>query len=400
MKGPLAPDGAPHPRVGVPNTEETWARVQPLLARYGITRVADVTRLDHIGIPVSVAVRPLAETYATTQSAGLTPSMAHGLATMRSVELAHAERFDPPVCEATAYDLRLPYAVDALNTLPTSGPLAHVKLAWAPGRTLLGGEPVPLPLQLLRLSFASDDPADPGDPGEPRVLRASRSGLASGGTLPEAALDGLYRVVERHALAGLGSDGPDPLVRVDLSTLDNAHLRGLLDRLAEASTQIEMAFVRNALGVPVFLAFVWSPLHPLVAAGVGADLDLGAAMCRAIGQAVQARLTRITAVRDDLPSEHRPPHASDPLLSISRGRPVAEATEGYRTDHDDPGAALEDLARRVQEYTGMPPLLAELSTGSDPFTVVRVVCPGLEHARRESEAILRLTPCAGGPSRL
>ncbi|SOD62845.1 ribosomal protein S12 methylthiotransferase accessory factor [Streptomyces zhaozhouensis] len=391
MRGPAAPDGASPARSGGPNTEETWARVEPLLGRYGITRVADVTHLDHIGIPVSVAVRPLAETYATTQSAGLTPSMAHGLAAMRSVELAHAEAFDPPAFEATAYDLELPYSVDALNTLPTSGPLAHVKLAWTPGRTLLGGAPVPLPLQLLRLSFV------PGVRGEPRVLRASRNGLASGGTLPEAALEGLYRVVERHALASLGAEGPDPRVRVDLATLDDAHLRGLLDRLADASTQIEVALVRNALAVPVFLAFVWSPLHPLVAAGVGADLDLGAAMCRAIGQAVQARLTRIMAVRDDLPSECRPPHSSDPLLATSRGRAVAEVTEGYRAAHDDPDAALEDVARRVEAHTGMPPLLAELSTDGDPFSVVRVVCPGLDHARRDSDAIRRLSPCADEP---
>ena len=38
--------------------EETLARVAPLLPALGITRLANITGLDRIGIPVVVACRP------------------------------------------------------------------------------------------------------------------------------------------------------------------------------------------------------------------------------------------------------------------------------------------------------------------------------------------------------
>ena len=41
--------------------EETFARVDPKLPVAGVTRVADITGLDRIGIPVFSSIRPTAE---------------------------------------------------------------------------------------------------------------------------------------------------------------------------------------------------------------------------------------------------------------------------------------------------------------------------------------------------
>ncbi|MQS39922.1 hypothetical protein FFZ77_31390, partial [Streptomyces katsurahamanus] len=46
---------------------ETWDTIRPLLPRFGISRVADVTGLDVIGLPVAVAFRPLSRTLAVSQ---------------------------------------------------------------------------------------------------------------------------------------------------------------------------------------------------------------------------------------------------------------------------------------------------------------------------------------------
>ena len=43
---------------------ETLARIRPLMARFGITRVANVTGLDRVGIPVALAIRPNARAIA------------------------------------------------------------------------------------------------------------------------------------------------------------------------------------------------------------------------------------------------------------------------------------------------------------------------------------------------
>ncbi|MEU5974912.1 YcaO-like family protein [Streptomyces sp. NPDC047315] len=368
------------------SAEATWSRIAPHLGDFGITRVADVTHLDHIGIPVMMAVRPLSQTYGTSQGKGATPLLARISAAMESIEMWHAERFAPPRFEATAHDLELPYPMRALNVRPLSQPLEHVRLGWTQGRTLTDGTPVPLPVQLLHLSSLVPDE------WEPRVFRTTSNGLASGNSSSEACLHGIYEVIERHALAGLDSFGPDARVPVDLSTVHDEHLVSLLDRLAHADVQCEVAMVRNDLSVPVFVAFVWSPLYPLVAAGSGAHLDVAVAMSRAITEAVQTRLTRIATTRDNLPSDFRPPHVSDPLLSAVAGRPLAEATEGYGAAHDDLDAELRDVAARVERHTGMPPVVADLSTRPELMSVARVVCPGLDYPGRGGNSIPRAVP--------
>ena len=49
--------------------EQTWSIVAPHLMSFGITRVADVTGLDTLGIPVAMAVRPAASSSAVRPAA-------------------------------------------------------------------------------------------------------------------------------------------------------------------------------------------------------------------------------------------------------------------------------------------------------------------------------------------
>jgi ribosomal protein S12 methylthiotransferase accessory factor len=370
------------------SAEATWSAIEPILGDFGITRVADVTHLDHIGIPVMVAVRPLSETYGTSQGKGATPLLARISAAMESIEMWHAENFDRPCFEATAHDLALPYPIRALNVSRLRQPLDRVRLSWTHGRTVTGGDQVPLPVQLLRLSSVGDSL------WEPRVFKTTSNGLASGNTFPEACLHGIYEVIERHALAGLSSSRADSRVPVDLSSVEDEHLRSLLDRLADADTQCEVAMVRNDLSIPVFVAFIWSPLYPLVAAGSGAHMDVSVAMSRAITEAIQTRLTRICTTRDNLPSDYRPPHVADPLLSAVAGKPLDQVTEGYGGAHDDLETELQDVAGRVEELTGMSPVVAEMSTRPEVFSVVRVVCPGLAYPGKGGNSIPRAMPAA------
>ena len=50
---------------------ETLARLKPLLPRMGITRLANVTGLDTIGIPVVMSVRPNSRSRSVSQGKGL-----------------------------------------------------------------------------------------------------------------------------------------------------------------------------------------------------------------------------------------------------------------------------------------------------------------------------------------
>src|SRR6185436_17764298 len=71
--------------------EATLKNILPHLAAAQVTRCADVTGLDHLGIPVYCAIRPLGKTVQVTNGKGLRHVDAKVSALMEAIELFHAE---------------------------------------------------------------------------------------------------------------------------------------------------------------------------------------------------------------------------------------------------------------------------------------------------------------------
>ena len=71
--------------------DATLASVLPHAPRMGITRIAVLTGLDVLGIPVAAAVRPNSRSIAVHQGKGVTLSAAKASAVMEAVETWHAE---------------------------------------------------------------------------------------------------------------------------------------------------------------------------------------------------------------------------------------------------------------------------------------------------------------------
>src|SRR6266852_5774176 len=71
--------------------ECTLQAIRPLLREFGITRCADVTGLDSVGIPVYCAIRPRARNVQVSNGKGVSPDEANVSALMEAIELAHAE---------------------------------------------------------------------------------------------------------------------------------------------------------------------------------------------------------------------------------------------------------------------------------------------------------------------
>lgn len=71
---------------------DTVARMGGWFKQLGITRVASVTALDRIGIPVYLATRPNSCTLAVTQGKGIDDDSARASAIMEAAEQAIAER--------------------------------------------------------------------------------------------------------------------------------------------------------------------------------------------------------------------------------------------------------------------------------------------------------------------
>ncbi|MFJ8025534.1 hypothetical protein [Streptomyces sp. NPDC096311] len=73
---------------------QTWARIAPLLTAAGVTRIADVTWLDDIGIPVYQAISPANNHLSVYQGKGLDHISAKVSAAMEAIERWHGANLD------------------------------------------------------------------------------------------------------------------------------------------------------------------------------------------------------------------------------------------------------------------------------------------------------------------
>jgi len=90
----------------------------------GITRIANVTGLDHIGIPVVQVVRPNSRSLAVCQGKGLTLAAAKASAVMESIEGYHAERIGLPLKLASHEEMRAGHVLADVTELNRPRPSA------------------------------------------------------------------------------------------------------------------------------------------------------------------------------------------------------------------------------------------------------------------------------------
>ncbi|MCQ4042778.1 YcaO-like family protein [Streptantibioticus rubrisoli] len=359
--------------------EETLRRLRPLLGYLGVTRVADVTWLDDTGVPVYQAVRPNSYLLSVAQGKGLTPALAEVSAVMEAIELWHAERLGPGEHTATVGEVEgeLEYAVDELAGLRSRNHLnPAVRLGWSSARHLVSGGPSLIPAQYLRLDGRVRDV------WAPQLFLASSNGLASGNTFDEAVLHGLYETIERDSLVRTGP-GPAPRV-LDLDSVEGS-ARQLIEQVAGRGVQVVIEVLESPLGLPCLRARITSEPFPELFLGMGAHLDRDVALCRALTEAVQSRVTTIAGSRDDMSAEayHR-------AAAVRAGRTAAPDLESMfnlaeRVSYRDlptlcQPTLADDLglvAAQVHRSTGRDPLVVDHTRADVGIPVVRVVCPRL-----------------------
>lgn len=349
--------------------EETWATVAPLLADFGITRVADVTGLDTLGIPVVMAVRPLSRSLSVSQGKGQTAMLAKISAAMESIELWHAENVSSPIIalRTSARDLDLPYEIAQLVSGPDALVTEATPLEWTESTGMVSGRPVLVPSPLVSLPRDERPWAPPG-------LLWSTNGLASGNSRREAGLHAIYEIIERDAMS---RPRPVPPHYLDPASITDDVCAPLIEKILVAGASLTITWVPSRFDVPCFTARVWGVDFPVPCGGWGAHLDPHVAVSRAVTEAVQSRLTGIAGSRDDLPAVYQRVRSSTEDLA----EPLGPAASWDELVMPGPGpfadvtAELAWVSGRVQEVTGAEPLLADLST-TEEFAVVKVLAPG------------------------
>ena len=103
----LGDPGLQHPRAHgrIRSAQATLAAIEPRKHLFGITRVADVTGLDRVGIPVAIAIRPSARSVAVSQGKGIDLASAKVSALMEAIEVWHAENIEAPLVLASIADV-------------------------------------------------------------------------------------------------------------------------------------------------------------------------------------------------------------------------------------------------------------------------------------------------------
>jgi YcaO-like protein with predicted kinase domain len=364
----------------------TLERLQAILRRIGITRVAVITRLDVVGIPVVSVCRPNARSLSVSQGKGVDLVAAKVSGIMEAVEAWHAEHVLLPLRLATYRELRAVVRVVDVEQLPRpSSSRFHPDLTilWIEGTDVFSGEKVWVPYESVHLDFRAPGPQGSG------CFLATSTGLAAGNHLLEAVSHALCEVVERDAVAlwSERTESDRASRKVDLNTVTDPGCRQLLDAYRAARVGVGVWDLTTDLGLPVFLATIVGPcaesLGRLAAAmGYGCHPDRAVALSRALTEAAQSRLTLIAGTRDDfLPGyyrEGRDPKAIATHVARLKRRPVRAFTDAV---HASRASIDEDVAHELDclRAAGVQQaILVELTRSDMRIPVVRMVVPGLE----------------------
>lgn len=365
--------------------DDTFARIEPHLADYGITRVGNVTGLDRVGIPCHVAHKPMGTTLSNGSGKGLTPESSRISAAMEAIEQTYWEEVPPFSTFASANRM----VADGLsivdcNLVPR---MRHglwnrdLELDWSPMTDLATGEEVWVPTEIISVRL-------PPRRSAPTFIVGS-NGLASGNTVDEAILSALNELIERDANALhtlCGDDRPEDAfdVRHLCQTLGDP-VASLVETIEKADLQLVVVEHTSDLGVPTYNAFV----HDLALTrsgafgGLGTNLDPVVALSRAITEAIQSRTLIIAGARDDCFASGR---TASILASHHWRVPQPGAVRHSMAESRSTGTILGDVALLIDTLAGagMSQVLVHRYTDpGDLFHVVRVVVPGLEGYRFE-----------------
>jgi ribosomal protein S12 methylthiotransferase accessory factor len=365
----------------------TLERLRPLLPAMGITRIANVTGLDYLGIPVVMVARPNSRILSVTQGKGADLDHAKASGIMEAAESFHGERISLPLKLLAYSEIAQRHAVvdpAALPSVPDSLYHPNLPILWIEGFELASRRPIWLPYESIHVNFALPLPQGSG------CFVSSTNGLASGNHILEAVSAGICEVVERDADAlWLQADAATLRSRrVDLDSIDDEHCRAVLDKYRQARMTAAVWDTTSDIGIPSYRCHIHeaddNPNDPQgTFFGAGCHPSRAVALLRALTEAAQSRLTYISGSRDDIERrDYRRPGDETPADASRRNggaapsqRPFQATTSG---DTDTLNADLRWELAQLQAAGLNQVIVVDLTMAEFGLPVVKAVIPGLE----------------------
>ncbi len=290
--------------------ETTLENTTRLLPKIGVTRIANITDLDRVGIPVFSAIRPSAAAGAISiySGKGATETNARISAIMESFERCLAEQPEVSI-NLSGIDLNTGRVVDTYESLSENYPALYpdalllprplselTRLEWVMGYDIMNDIEVFVP------SNAVFHPYNPASGNQ--IFRSNTNGLASGNTVEEAVLHGLLEVIERDALS-IAEFTRNPGKEIILSENNGLNYE-LKRRMEEAGIIVKLWLLESDVDIPtVVVALDDNVLKDpaLLVMGAGAHLQPEIAVTRALTEAAQSRVVQIHGAREDTDRE-------------------------------------------------------------------------------------------------
>ncbi|MEM2943834.1 MAG: YcaO-related McrA-glycine thioamidation protein [Methanomassiliicoccales archaeon] len=361
----------------------TLKRIEPLCKVAGITRVADITHLDRVGIPVYSSVRPSAETGAISiyNGKGATKDQAKVSAIMEGLERYSAELGNREIIRATLDDMQSSKHVINPRELILPHRAMHYlefeKIAWIEGIDLGEMESIWVPAAAVFHPYAPklDIP----------LFRSNTNGLASGNSIEEAILHGLCEVVERDAWSICEAHR---CVKADLVLdTETGLVHDLVQKFESQGISIHMKDLTSDIGIPTIgvAADDWKTRDAtLLVMGIGTHLNPNIAAIRALTEAAQSRVTQIHGAREDTVRAkfrqrlgYERTKAINSMWFSDSGKRIA-LSEMPPLDTLDIYEDIMIVLEKIKQRGFKKIIVVDLTRQELNIPVVRVIIPGLE----------------------
>lgn len=366
--------------------EDTLKRVQPLLKQMGITRAANVTGLDRVGIPVYTAFRPQSRSISVSQGKGSSMNAAKISAIMESVETYHAENISHPLRYGSMNEIKDDLSlVDTQQLARGEQPslTGDEAIFWIEGQDLIRQQAVWLPYEIVSTDYTLPNHKGCG------YFAADSNGLASGNTYKEACCHAITEVIERDAEALWNQQArhAQAATGIDPDSIDDENCRWLLNQFSAANIAIKVWDMTSDVGLPAYICLAvgdeqdWADPEY----GAGCHTNKQVALARALTEAAQARATFIAGSRDDIglseyATKQREKRRTQGLKQLQNHRPERHFERLVSFDFQSMEEDL-DLCLKQLKAIGIAQVIAvDLRKSELGLAVVKVVIPGLEGA--------------------
>ena len=270
----------------------------------GITRLANIAGLESPDLPVFQSARPnIMYHYATgmntsSQGKGLHTTQAMISALGESIETYCAEPKNIKLVRGSYEYLKNQHVVADPSEFATLLGRKRIRrnevVMWTEAIEANTNRPVWMPAETVFIPFFNRDY------GCRSVLPISSNGLASGSTYLEAAIHGLYEVIERHYQAQ-SEFGKALSAVVDLETIEYPAIRAKLRSLKKYNPILVAYTFPGIRNLPMVKVMLYR--RGQIMAGYGCSADIEGSMSRGISEAWQAAAGMASGAREDIASK-------------------------------------------------------------------------------------------------